>query len=153
FTNLDAVFVAGLEQAAGLRGIAADGLFTQNVLDVAGGADGPLDVHVIGQGIVNGLDLAIGQEFFVGAVGFGNRELCGDISRLLDGAGSDGGDFGPFALLHGGNDVARGDVRGAQNSPFDFRRHDPFVCNYHKISERPNDGGHRVTFAINPKGL
>ena len=125
FTNLHAVFDTGLKQAAGLRGIAADGLFTQDVLDVAGGAEGPLDVHMIGQRIVNGLDLAICQEFLVGAIGFGNRKLCGDIFRLFDGARSDGGDFRPFALLHGGDDLARGDVRGAQNSPFDFRRHDP----------------------------
>ena len=125
FANLDAKFIAGFEQAAGLRGIAADGFFAEDMLNVAGGANGPLDVHVIGQGIIDSLDLAIGEEFFVGAVGFGNGKLCGDVFRFFDGTGGDGGDFGPLALLHGGNDLARGDVRGAQNSPFDFRRHDP----------------------------
>ena len=90
---------------------------------------------MIGQGIIDGLDLSIVKELFVGAVGFGNGKLCGDVFRFFDGARSDGGDFGPFALLHRGNDLARGDVCGAQNSPFDFRRHDPALLIITKTAE------------------
>jgi len=61
------------------------------MLDAAGGANGPLDVEMIGERIVDGLDLSIVEELFVGAVGFGNGKLCGDVFRFFNGARSDGG--------------------------------------------------------------
>jgi len=75
FANLDAVFITGFAQAASLRGIATDGFFAEDMLDAAGGANGPLDVEMIGERIVDGLDLSIVEELFVGAVGFG-MENC-----------------------------------------------------------------------------
>ena len=42
-----------------------------------GGFDGPGHVHLVGQGIVDGVDVGIGEQFFVRAVGLGDAQLRG----------------------------------------------------------------------------
>ena len=57
-------------------GVQADRLFAEHVLACLGGAHGPRHVQVIGQRIVDRVDLRIGQHLLVGAVGFGNAEFA-----------------------------------------------------------------------------
>ena len=82
-----------------------------------GGFCRPGDVELVGQGIVDGVDVGIGEEFFVGAVCLGDIECGGGFSGLVEVAGGDGIDGGEAAELHGGQNFLQADVGGAQDSP------------------------------------
>jgi hypothetical protein len=48
--------------------------FSQNMLAGLGGFDGPLDVKMVGQRVVDGFDLRVGQQLFVGAISLRDAE-------------------------------------------------------------------------------
>ena len=68
FADLDAGAVADGEEGPGFGDSEADRFFAEHVLAGFGGLDGPGDVELVGQGIVDGVDVGIGEQFFVGAV-------------------------------------------------------------------------------------
>jgi hypothetical protein len=57
--------IAHLDQAPCVRRCQRDRLFAENVLAVLGGASGPLDVQMIRQRDVNGVDLSIREKVVV----------------------------------------------------------------------------------------
>ena len=68
----------------------ADRLFAQHVLARLQGLDRPGHVQVVGQRIVDRLDLGIGQQLLVGAIGLGNAQFGGRgraLSRFRDADG------------------------------------------------------------------
>ena len=123
FADEDAVSVADSEEGLGFGEVHADGLFAEDVLAGFGGFDGPRNVKLVGERVVDGVDGRVGEEFFVGAVGGGDVELRGDGAGLGEVAGGDGSDGGELALLHGGENFFYADVGGGEDSPADFFGH------------------------------
>ena len=97
--------VACDDELASLGGVARDGLFAQHVLASIEGANRPRHVQVVGQGIVDRIDLGIRQQLFIRSVGTRDREARRRAPGLLDGSRSDGHDLAGLAGLNRGNDL------------------------------------------------
>ena len=123
FADEDAGAVANGEEGLGLGEGHAEGFFAEDVLAGFGGADGPGDVELVGERVVDGVDVGVGEEFFVGAVGGGDVELRGDGAGFGEVARGDGGDGGVLAALHGGDDFSDADAGGGEDAPADFFVH------------------------------
>jgi hypothetical protein len=63
--------VARRYQLLGLLGVERDRLLAQHMLAGLGRLDRPRHVQVVGQRVVDRLDLAVGQQLFIRAVGLG----------------------------------------------------------------------------------
>ena len=122
FTNFDSGAGANGEQRFGFRNSEAEGLLAKNMLAGFRSLDGQGNVELIGQRIVNGVDLGVGEEFLVGAVGTGDAKRGCCFLSLHEIAGSDANDAGVLAPLHGGNDFLETDIGGAEDSPAEFLR-------------------------------
>ena len=83
FADFDAGARADVEQRFGLGDSHAERLFAEHVLAGFGGLGGPGDVKLIGQRIVDRVDVGVGEQFLVGAVGRGNAERLRGRSRAL----------------------------------------------------------------------
>ena len=55
-------------------------------------------MQMVGQRVVDGVDIGIGEQLFVGAIGFGNAELVGGGLGAAEIARGDGDDFGMGAI-------------------------------------------------------
>ena len=76
-----------------LRHRHAQGLFAQDMLAGFGRLNGPRHMHLIRQGIVDGVHIRIGDQRLVRPVsGFNSERVCGG-ARLFKIAGSDRGDL------------------------------------------------------------
>ena len=75
FADLDAGAGADGKQGLGFGDGEADGLFAEDVLAGFGGLDGPRHVHLVGQRIVDGVDVGVGEQLFVRPVCLGDAEL------------------------------------------------------------------------------
>jgi hypothetical protein len=80
------------------------------------------DVQVVGQRVVDRLDLGIGQQRLVGAIGLRDAELLGRRlgPRLV--ARRDAGDDDALGLQHGRDDFLHADLGRADDAP-DHRFH------------------------------
>jgi hypothetical protein len=77
-------------------------------------------MQLIGQRIVDGVDVGIGEQLLVRAVGRGNAEFRRPLSRaLVEVARCDGCDGGELALLHGGDHFFEADVGGAEHAEYE----------------------------------
>lgn len=123
FADFDSGDCTDGEEGSGFGDSEAEGFFAEDVLAGFSGFDGPGDVKLVGQGIVDGVDFGVGEEFFVAAVGFWDVEFGGGLLRAGEVARSDGGDGREFAELHGGNDLFEADVGGAEDAPAELIRH------------------------------
>ncbi len=72
FADFHAGAVAHVEQSFGFGHGHAERFFAQHMLAGLGGLDGQRHVQLIGQRIVDGIDVGIGEQLFVRAVGRGN---------------------------------------------------------------------------------
>ena len=102
--------------------IMLSGFFAEHML--AGfrhGLRGPRNVELIGQRIVDGIDLGIVDQILVRAVSLGNTEFRGRLSGFVEIARSDGCDDRKLALLHGRDHFFEADVGGAEYSETKFR--------------------------------
>src|SRR5271165_2278757 len=90
---------------------------------VAGGANGPLPVQMIREGIVDRLDFRIVQELVIGAVGLGDGKFLGNGFGLFEVARGNRVQFDMLTLQHGGKYAAGGNARGAKDAPFYFSGH------------------------------
>src|ERR1039457_2828627 len=135
FAHLHAGAGLRFEQLAGFGGVESQRLLAEHVLSGLGRAHRPGHVQVIGQRVVDRLDLRIGQQFLVGTVGFGNAEGGGRLLGLRQVARGYGGDLAPLAPLHGGYDLLHGYIGGTQNAPTDFAHHSISNVPRYSISE------------------
>ncbi len=124
FADFDVRFIADGDERVDFGDVDTEGLFAEDMLAGAGGADGPFDVEVIGKGVVDDVDGGVGEEFVVGAVGGGDAEGGGVGLGGGEIAGADGGDFERFGAEEGGDDLGTGEFRGAQNAPAETSGHD-----------------------------
>src|SRR5271165_7190352 len=83
---------ADREERFGFRDIEAEWLFAEDVLAGFSGLDRPGNVKLVGQGIVDGVDIWVGEEFFVGSVGGWNAKAGGSFPGLAEITGCDGVD-------------------------------------------------------------
>ena len=97
-----------------------DRLFAQHVLARGRGLQRERHVQVIGQRIVDRLDLGIGEQRFVRAVGLGNAERVGGVRGAGLVARGDRPDLEQAALQHAGQHALPPDLRGAQHAPDHF---------------------------------
>ena len=121
--DLDAGAGAHRQQRLRFRGGQADRLLAEHMLARLGGLDGPGNMEMVGQRIVDGVDVGVGQQLFVGAVGGGNAERGRGLLRLGQIARGDGNDGGMFALLHAGDHFFQANVGGAEDSPANLVGH------------------------------
>jgi hypothetical protein len=98
-------------------GVQAEGFFAEYVLAGLGGAEGPGDVEVVGEGVVDDIDGGVGEERFVGGVGGGDLKFLADSGGFVGVAGSEGGDLEAFAAGQSGQDFGAGEFGGAENAP------------------------------------
>ncbi len=137
FFDLDVVLVTCFANAACFRDIARHGFFAENIFAAAGGANGPLCMEMIGQGIVDDFNFGIVQQVIVGAIDFGDVKVLGNFFSFLDGTRTDGGELRVFALQHGGKNALGGDACGAENSPLYFSTHGSPCLMERSIKLRP----------------
>ena len=109
----------GVDQLLGLRGGQRDRLLAEHVLAGLHGADAPGHVQVVGQRVVDRLDVGIGQQGLVAPIGARDAELRRDTVGLGLVARGDRGDARVAATLHAGNDLPGRDKGGAEHPPVD----------------------------------
>ena len=120
FADLHARAVAHIAQLLGLVDGEPNRFFAEHMFAGFGGFDGPRHVQVIGHRIVDHIDLAVGEQLFIRAVGFGNAERARGALGFGQLTRSDSGDLRVHALLHGGNDFIDGDPGYPENAPANF---------------------------------
>ena len=108
----------------------------QNVLAGLQCPNGPGDVQVIGQRIVDGVDFRIGQQRFIAAIGFRNTKLfCGSV-RGVGRTRRNRHDLAQIAMLHRRNDLFR-DLRGVRPVFRVFRVYFWLHARLHFVAVRP----------------
>ena len=116
----------GAEDAAGLDGAAGEGLLHQDGLARLQGQERVVGVEGVRRGDVDGVDVGVGDEVLVGAVGANGLALARTRMGLDEGPGpggvtaSDGGDETGGVGGHVTGEGA-GDVAGAQDPPAQHR--------------------------------
>ena len=101
FADLDAGAFTDGEQRFRFGDGEAERLFAENVLAGLGGPDGPGHVHLIGQGIVDGVDFGVGEQLFDRTRMLWEYPAQRRLSGADEVAGGDGIDAGVTAKLHG----------------------------------------------------
>ena len=69
-------------QFFGLARVHGKGFFTQHVFACAGGGQRHGHMLVVGQRVVDGFNVGVGQQFIIGAVGLGDTHFAGHFLRL-----------------------------------------------------------------------
>ena len=95
----------------------AERFFAEHMLAGLGGADGPGNVKLVGQRVVDGVDVWVGEQLLIGAVGRGNAQRRRGLLRRGQIARGDRADGGVLPALHAGNHFLETDCGGGENSP------------------------------------
>ena len=74
-------------------------------------------MEVVGQRIVDGFDVGIGDQLLVRPVSLGDAKVSGHLLRSREITGRDGGDLAELAALHSGDDLLASDLGRAENAP------------------------------------
>ena len=69
------VLSGDIEQCLCLGSGQSDGFFAKHMLSCLQRLNRPWNVQVIGQGIVNGINIRICEQFFIGTIGFRDTQL------------------------------------------------------------------------------
>jgi hypothetical protein len=123
FADLDAGAGTHGEESFGLRNGEAEGLLAENVLARLRSFDGPGDVKLIGERVVDGVDIGVGEELFVRSVSGGDAKGGCCFLSLRKIAGCDTNYARIATLLHGRDNFLEADSRGAENSPAELLGH------------------------------
>ena len=94
----------------GIRSGHRQRLLAQDVLAGSRGRDRPVRVEVVRQGDVDGVDIRVGEETFVGAVGARDTEAIGHGAGLVAVSGRDGDDLHSRCPAHPRDDLPDRDV-------------------------------------------
>ena len=117
FTDLDAGAVPRRQQGPGLLGIQAQRFFAQNMLARFHRLEGPRDVKLVGERVVDRLNLRIPQELFIRSIGLGDAELACRGFGFVPVARGDRRNLAPLSLLHARYHLSNRDLGNAQNAP------------------------------------
>ena len=112
-----AAAVAGRDDGLCFNGIEGDWLLAEHVLAGLECLHRPFDVQVVGQRVVDRLDLRIVEQCLIAAVAARNAEARGDVAGPLGIARGNGRDDAALARENGRDDALDADVRGTENSP------------------------------------
>lgn len=126
FHEENVVLACGLDDGHGPGEIEGQRLLAEDVFPGLGGLDGPLGVQGVGGGDIDRLDVGVGQEVLVGAVGPHFAELAGEGLGFFLGSAADGHES---AGLRAGQPLGEclGDVAGRQDTPSEFLAHLGFL--------------------------
>ena len=116
----DAVLLRRAEHGLRLGLRYGQGLFAQHVLAGLQGPHRPGAVQVVGQRDIDGLDLWVGQQFFIAAIRLFKAEFPLEGLGLLQAPARDSVQGAVVRRFHGGNGLAPGNVRRAQDAPVDL---------------------------------
>ncbi len=108
--------VAHLDQLARLRGAERDRLLAEHVLAGARRLDRERHVQVVGQGVVDRLDLGVAHQLGVGAVSLGDAERLGGRLGMGEVARRDRDDRGVRRALHRRDDLLAPDLGRADDA-------------------------------------
>src|SRR5258708_11409022 len=112
---MDAVLARGIEHRPRLAGGCRQRLLAEHVFARSGRADRPFGMQAIGQGDIDRVDFAIGQQGFIGAEMARNREFPSECSSFVGVAAGDGAHRHALGRSHARNETA-GDVGRAENA-------------------------------------
>ena len=113
----DVHLLRDLAQLRGLGRRQSHGLLAQHVLARARRHQRQRHVLVVRQGVVDGFNLGVGQQFLVAAVGLWDTQFVGQRTAPLQIARGDGADVAVPRRLHAGNDFFPTDAGGAEHAP------------------------------------
>jgi hypothetical protein len=85
--------------------------------------DRPGDVKLVGEWIVDGLNLRVGEQLFVRSIGLRDAQGACNLLGLAQVARGNRAHLDPITLLHGRQDFLNPDCGRAQNSPANFVWH------------------------------
>src|SRR5271157_55680 len=89
--------------------------------------EGPRDVKLIGERVVDRLDLGIPQEFIIRSIGLGDAERAGRGFGFVPVTRGDRQNLTPLSLLHGRYHLLNRNLGSAQNPP-------PHLVSHHGVS-------------------
>jgi len=129
FADLHSSTGANGKQGFGFRDGKTDGLFAENMLAGFGRFNGPGYMEMIGKRIVDGVDIRVGEKFFVRAISLGNAKSVCRLLGLRHTSRCDGDDTCVLASLHGGMTFLPilAVLRTPQRSLLDMLLYPPFV--------------------------
>ncbi len=130
--NLETARVARPDELLHIRRRERHGLLAQNVLARLEALQRPRHMQVVGKRVVDHLDLVVGQELLVRAVGSGDAQAGGRLPGAPRIARADGDHLGRLAREHGRDDLDQADVGRAQDAPLHLSCH--WLC--HRIPPR-----------------
>jgi hypothetical protein len=133
------------DQRLGIGGIECDRFFAQHMLAGPCGARAPVHMHVVGQRIVDHVDLGIGQQLLIAAIGPGNPERLRRGLGLCDVARGERNDFCQRAALHAGQTDFLGKIAGPENTPAHGRERLVRRFVWHRVRTRNFSGRPRKT--------
>jgi hypothetical protein len=109
-----------LQKLACLACIECDRFLAKDVLACLRRPECERHMQVVGQRIVDCLDLGIGEQSFIRVVSFGNAERSRGFARAIASARGDRADLAPFTFLHSRKYFLRPDASRAEHAPDDF---------------------------------
>ena len=122
----DQHLLRGVAQRRRLVGSERDRLLAQHVLPGRGRLQRQRHVQVVGQRVVDRLDLGIGEQRLVRAVGAWNAECRGGGARTRLVPRRDRADLDERTLPHAGQDALAADLRRGEHAPDDRLHRRPF---------------------------
>src|SRR6185503_1058469 len=124
FANFDARPFLHALQLVRFSDAYPEGLLAKDMLARFCRLDRPGHMHVIGEGVVDGLYVRIAQQLLIRGVGLGYAQSqCGFFGLGLLARGN-GADVAPLTFLHGGDGEPKRELRCAEHSPTNFIWHD-----------------------------
>src|SRR5690606_39997729 len=109
------------------------------------GVNRPGHMEMVGKRVVDGVDLGIGEQGLVAAMGAGDAQFFGSsfCRGRISGANRD--DFAQIATLHGGNHLLRANFCSTQDSPADaFHIYARIDARYHPERSSPTEESRQV---------
>jgi len=119
----DVVPGESIDHGLRFRCVAGQGLLAQRRFACLGAPDAPGGVLAVGQGVVNGVDVGVGEQLLIGAVGGGNVRLAGKSPGPLQIAAGHRRHDAVARLVDGRDHAVPADVGRAEDAPADFVCH------------------------------
>jgi hypothetical protein len=119
------VLVRSVEHRACLRHARGQRLFAQDMFTRAHRSNRPFRVQAIRQWVVDGVNLGVGEQRFVGFDTAGNSQFLSETLRLVQVAARDRGDRDTLRGPHGQREAAR-NAGGTENSDAKDVSQNPF---------------------------
>ena len=126
--QLDLFVGTHLGDLARFGGVEPEWFLAQNMLPGAGRRHGPGCMVMVGERVVDGVDIRIVEKFLVAAIGARDRHRGGRLLGAVEPAGGDRHQVAVRGALQGRDHPLPPDLGCAQHSPSDLARHGPSLA-------------------------